>query len=236
MKLFELKSALIEQFFTEADTGVLVEDLVEILENLKMKSLLGEETRGESSAEPSKAFKKFTDGRRSTLVICEDEDLKKLAIFTAVRIGKKVAYVDLTSESLEVKTGTLSSVKNALKQAKNFDDDVYFQVYNSDQLNESRLTPQQQAEIDAILKQAEDDNKAAYAAEKAPDAEKVKSEAEWLLSWAKKKPITKVGNDGNSFWKMGSKMTKISPKMVKALVDGGYATQDGERTLYMVKK
>lgn len=92
---------------------------------------------------------------------------------------------------------------------------------------EARMTPAQQAEIDAIFKKVGDENKARYAAEPEPNEADVAKEAKFLKGWAKKKAITKVGGDDNSFWKCGSRMTKLSPKMVDALVKHEYATKSG---------
>ena len=135
MKLTELKTALIEQFFKNTGPGVELADLTKVYEaldahlKLKIRSALTEQVRrSEISSDPSKAFKKFTDGRQALLLICEDDEIKKLAIFAAVRQGKKVAFSDLTAEGQAPRTGDLAAIKDALRQAKNLNDDAYFSV------------------------------------------------------------------------------------------------------------
>lgn len=144
MKLNEIKTALIQQFFSKHANGVsraeiepvfvelgnfLKADLRELASNDETIVTESESDQG-SSNEPSKAFKRFTEGRRALLSICEDDGLKKMVIFAATRVGKHVVYEDLTIESREIKKGDLASIKSALRQAKNMNEDVYFNVKN----------------------------------------------------------------------------------------------------------
>lgn len=144
MKLDELKIALIQQFFKSSDDGIEQSMLSEVFEslakslNVDLKNLpeqnLTEDNDLNSgvSCEPSKAFRKFTEGRRALLSINEDNGNKKMAIFAALRVGTEIIYRDLTEESQEDKKGNLASIKQALKQAKNINDDIYFNIQNDD--------------------------------------------------------------------------------------------------------
>jgi hypothetical protein len=96
------------------------------------------------------------------------------------------------------------------------------------------MTLAERAELDALFGQIEDDNRARYAAQPKPTAKQVTEMAAFLRGWARRKPIIKVGGDGNSFWKCGSRMTQLQPKMVAALVAAGHATPDGGEVLTMV--
>lgn len=93
-------------------------------------------------------------------------------------------------------------------------------------MTRTRKTPEQTAALDAFLAKVEAENRARYAADPAPSPAQVESEAAFLKGWARSKPIIKVGGDGNSFWRCGTRMTKLSPKTVTALVKAGYATLD----------
>ena len=136
MKLSEIKSALVTQFFKDREKGAGQDDLQRILESLSktfdadLVSLLEDEDDSliGCSSEPSKAFKKFTDGRRAILTINEDEDLHTTAIFVAIRVGTEIMYSNLTTELREEQKGNLSIIKHALKQAKNLNDEVYFKI------------------------------------------------------------------------------------------------------------
>lgn len=138
MKLAELKTALVGQFFSENSSGISTSSLPEVYETLGklLKSDLSAlltaeltEARNEGvSSDPSKGFKKFTDGRQSLLAIVEDDK----AIFAAARSGKHVSYVDLTGKDRSEQLGDLAVIKNALKQAKNINDDAYFSITNKD--------------------------------------------------------------------------------------------------------
>lgn len=144
MRLEELKSALVEQFFSDSTNGVKLDQLESIFKQLgeQLKSDLAclvnhevdlAESRNEgTSAEPSKAFKKFTDGRRSVLAIIEGDGSDSRAIFAAARSGKKIAIMNLTNEEKVSTNSDLASIKAALKQAKNHSDDAYFSITNDD--------------------------------------------------------------------------------------------------------
>lgn len=87
----------------------------------------------------------------------------------------------------------------------------------------------EQEEIDAIFERAAADNKRRYAKEPQPKPEDVASMAKFLKRWARGRAITKFDGDGQSFWARGKNMTQLSPKMVDALVEGGFATKSGAR-------
>lgn len=135
MKLEEIKSSLIQNFFGNQSPGVhqtLIDPIFTQLANAINESVLDsviEETEG-SSADATKAFKKFTDGRRSTLSICENDGMNVNIIFAAIRSGKQIVYEDLTVEQRTIKFGDLASIKTALKQAKNLNDEAYFIITN----------------------------------------------------------------------------------------------------------
>lgn len=135
MKLHEIKHNLIGQFFSKQSAGIDQRDIdpvyeqLSVLTGLSSKVSLLESEEGVSS-DPSKAFKRFTEGRKATLTICEEDGLKKMAIFAAVRYGKVVAIEDLTLEDHTPKIGDLSDIKNALRHAKNLNDDVFFSIKN----------------------------------------------------------------------------------------------------------
>lgn len=139
MKLAEIKIALIDQFFSKQAAGVERTELDTIFVSLGkgLNADLSElasnadtiiEAEEGSSSDPSKAFKRFTDGRRALLSINEDDGFKKMAIFVAVRVGKDVIYEDLTVAERVAKRGDLTAIKHALRQAKNLNDDVYFTI------------------------------------------------------------------------------------------------------------
>jgi len=132
MKLAEIKNCLIDQFFTETSDGVLQEQLVPIFESIgtslgidlkpDQQTALSDKTV--QSADPSKAFKRFTDGRVAMLTIFEDDH----AIFATVRAGTQIKLVDLTTSPIVEKAGNLLAVKTALRQAKNRNDEVFFNI------------------------------------------------------------------------------------------------------------
>lgn len=140
MKLSEIKTALVDKFFSKQATGVNRADIEPVFVGLGsfLKTDLTElasndatvviESEQGSSSDPSKAFKRFTEGRTALLSICEDDGFKKMVIFAAVRVGKNVAYEDLTVDDRVLKKGDLASIKGALRQAKNLNEDVYFNI------------------------------------------------------------------------------------------------------------
>jgi len=145
MKLEELKVALIQQFFKSCDNGITQDAVSAVFESLGKKlnsdvTQLSEqpteveesEHHSGSSCEPSKAFRKFVDGRRALLTINEDNSGKKMALFAAIRVGTEVMYSDLTTESREEVKGDLTVIKQALRQAKNINDDIYFNIQTDD--------------------------------------------------------------------------------------------------------
>lgn len=137
MKLSEIKTALVDKFFSKQASGVNRVDMDPVFERvasfikadltfLSTDSLV--ESEQGSSSEPSKAFKRFTEGRTAVLSICEDDGFKKMVIFAAVRNGSTIVYEDLTVEGELTKFGDLATIKSALRQAKNLNDDVYFSI------------------------------------------------------------------------------------------------------------
>lgn len=140
MKLDEIKIALIEQFFSKHAAGVSRNEIDPIFVGLGtlLKQDLSElasddgtvvtESEQGSSSDPSKAFKRFTEGRTALLSICEDDGFKKMVIFAAARAGKNVVYEDLTVDERTPKKGDLASIKSALRQAKNLNEDIYFTI------------------------------------------------------------------------------------------------------------
>lgn len=136
MKLSELKSALIEQFFTAESGGVSTIDLPDVHEALakvlkvKLSTLSSPLNEGLESIchDATKGFKKFTDGRRCILSIMEEDKV----LFAAARSGRDVAYSDLTVLPRIALKGDLSKVKMALRQAKNLNDDAYFSITNKE--------------------------------------------------------------------------------------------------------
>jgi len=140
MKLSELKTALVDKFFSKQANGInktkidpvfveLGKFLSADLHDLTSSddSIVVESEQG-SSSDPSKAFKRFTEGRTTLLSICEDDGFKKMVIFAAVRVGTNVVYEDLTIDERVMKKGDLASIKSALRQAKNLNEDAYFHI------------------------------------------------------------------------------------------------------------
>lgn len=142
MKLNEIKTALVDKFFSKQASGVSRTEIEPVFISLG-KSLKADltdistteddvvvESEQGSSSDPSKAFKRFTEGRTALLSICEDDGFKKMVIFAAVRIGSGVVYEDLTVDDRVIKKGDLASIKSALRQAKNLNEDAYFNIKN----------------------------------------------------------------------------------------------------------
>lgn len=138
MRLEEIKTALIEHFFSKQSAGVnrdmiepvfveLGKKLNEDLSEMAVDDSVVVEAQG-SSADPSKAFKRFTEGRKALLSICEEDGFKTNVIFAAVRVGKNVFYEDLTVDTRVAKKGDLATIKTAIRQAKNLNDEAYFVI------------------------------------------------------------------------------------------------------------
>jgi hypothetical protein len=139
MKLNEIKTALVDKFFSKQASGVsrteiepvfisLGKSLKADLTDISTEDAIVVESEQGSSSDPSKAFKRFTEGRTALLSICEDDGFKKMVIFAAVRIGSGVVYEDLTVDDRVIKKGDLASIKSALRQAKNLNEDAYFNI------------------------------------------------------------------------------------------------------------
>jgi len=134
LKLADIKSFMIEQFFAESTNGVSHDKLDGIFESLgtSLKVDLSADRLTDSqtndSQDPSKAFKRFTEGRVAMLTIMEEDGMNKNALFAAVRYGTKVMIANLTTEMITEKTGDLAAVKSALKQAKARNDEVFFTI------------------------------------------------------------------------------------------------------------
>jgi hypothetical protein len=139
MKLNEIKTALVDKFFSKQASGVsrteiepvfisLGKSLKADLTDISTEDAIVVESEQGSSSDPSKAFKRFTEGRTALLSICEDAGFKKMVIFAAVRIGSGVVYEDLTVDDRVIKKGDLASIKSALRQAKNLNEDAYFNI------------------------------------------------------------------------------------------------------------
>jgi hypothetical protein len=138
MRLNEIKVALIEQFFSDHHLGISRDKIEEVFVALGKKlqvdlselassdpTVIVEAEQGISS-DPSKAFRRFTEGRIALLMINEDDGVDKRVIFAAVRVGRQVIYEVLTAEERVAKIGDLAAVKQALRQSKNINDDVYY--------------------------------------------------------------------------------------------------------------
>ena len=140
MKLAEIKTSLIDQFFTEDSAGVSQDQMDPIFESLgktigldlnsERLVLLQQQTN--QSNDPSKAFKRFTEGRVALLMIIEEDGAASNTILAAVRSGTLVRIADLTISPIMEKDGGLAAVKNALRQAKNRNDEVFFNITVTD--------------------------------------------------------------------------------------------------------
>lgn len=131
MKLTEIKVNLIEQFFVDSSNGVLVTEINPIFESLGKiveVDVLSLINNSHHSNDPSKAFKRFTEGRLAILTINEEDGINNNVIFAAVRFGRKVAVADLTKTSITEKISDLATVKSALRQSKNLNDDAFFNI------------------------------------------------------------------------------------------------------------
>lgn len=134
MKLAEIKSGLIEQNFASNCNGISGEPLFAIFE--KLGSSLGldlsqsvlDSIMSSRSNDPSKAFKKFTEGHTAVMSFIEAEDEKLNTIFIAIRTGKTVKVANLTTDPISERQSDLRSVREALKQAKNFNEDIIFEL------------------------------------------------------------------------------------------------------------
>lgn len=142
MKLFEIKTSLIETFFKDNDKGLniskapeifiqlrnfLNEDVInKLMEKNLAKELSFIESDGTISADPSKSINYFCRNTESLLLICEED---KTCIFAAVRFKTKISFVDLT-KPLEYKIGNLSTIKQALHQSKKLNDNTFFNIIN----------------------------------------------------------------------------------------------------------
>lgn len=132
MRLCDLKSTLVEQFFTESSSGQTADKLPEIFQELRNvlgdTKLLESLSTGTHSNEPSKAFGRFTRDRDSVVAIIEEDGLQKRALFAAAKRGTQISYATLTTENIEFKKGNMKIVKDALRQAKNLNDEVDFHI------------------------------------------------------------------------------------------------------------
>jgi hypothetical protein len=140
MKLSEIKTGLIDQFFTDGSQGVPLDQLDTVFESIgnaigvdlsSERLTLLQHQQSNQSNDPSKAFKRFTEGRISMLTIVEEDGMN--AIFAAVRSGMSVKIVDLTITPLVERESGLLAVKNAIKQAKNRNDEVFFNITITDE-------------------------------------------------------------------------------------------------------
>lgn len=138
MRLEDLKLALIEQFFKNSKNGVDKDKISEVLVSLRCNiknnkeqtadDVLFLERVGPTSSDPTKAFALFIKGRESTLSIMEEDGIKVRSIFAAARIGKDIYFANLTESPFIQKKGNLAAIKQALRQAKNINDEVYFSI------------------------------------------------------------------------------------------------------------
>ena len=58
----------------------------------------------------------------------DDEDGTPSTLFVAVRTGKTVKIANLTTDPINEKNSDLKTVREALKQAKNFNEDIIFET------------------------------------------------------------------------------------------------------------
>ena len=140
MKLAEIKLGLIEQHFSSNCNGISGEALSIIFESLgKSVNLdLSREklTRRQTtrSSDPSKAFKKFTEGRNAVMSIIDEDDETLNTLFVAIRTGKSVKIANLTTDPITEKVSDLRSVRDALRQAKSFNEDIIFELAIDEQM------------------------------------------------------------------------------------------------------
>ena len=134
MKLIDLKAALVEYFFKPEDLGVNDDQVVAVVNkmaarlNIDVEDMLAADLRVHGNlSDPSKAFKKFTEERRALLVITDEDDR---AIFVALRSGNEIWYKNLTVKAGAELRGSLLIIKTALRQGKNRNDDINFNIQN----------------------------------------------------------------------------------------------------------
>ena len=133
MKLTDIKHSLLEAFFKNTSKGVDVDRTLDIFIALKNKlaTTYSDQIADHppaSSQDASKAFSMFSRGHAGFLTIVEDDGVKSYAIWAAARIGKQIYVVDLTTEPHVEQKVDLKSVRAALRQAKNINDEAYFNV------------------------------------------------------------------------------------------------------------
>jgi hypothetical protein len=132
MKLSDIKIALIEQYFTVNSNGVngeaLDNILIAICKNVNVSLTESKikliEANSNQSNDPFKAFKRFTEGDSSLLTISDEDG----SLFSAVRVGKSIRIANLTTDPIDEKDSDFSSVKSALKQAKQIDEEIIFSI------------------------------------------------------------------------------------------------------------
>jgi 6-phosphogluconolactonase (cycloisomerase 2 family) len=132
MKLSEIKIALIDQFFAVNCNGIVGEALNKIIATLSkdINVPLSEQqvnvicAGANTSNEPSKAFKRFTEGDSSLLTISDSNG----TLYAAVRDGKTIKVANLTTDPISEELSGFATVKQALKQAKLIDEDIIFSI------------------------------------------------------------------------------------------------------------
>lgn len=136
MRLDELKTGLIKQFFKSEVQGVHRDSLLPYVQALReqltptstvaLSAKLSED--GSNSNDPTKAFGMFVKGREAVLSIMADSGIQQRSIYTAARIGRSVSAVNLSEGDGVVECTDLAGIKQALKQARAIDDEIYFNV------------------------------------------------------------------------------------------------------------
>ena len=138
MKLSEIKNTLIDTFFTENSNGVTKVTLSVILEsigrklNLDLSSSFLTEMSESKSNDPSKAFKKFTEGRVTVLTIDEEDGSDVRTIFAAIRYGTKIYSANMTTDPITESVSDFKTIKSIIRQSKTINEDIVYEIRSVD--------------------------------------------------------------------------------------------------------
>lgn len=130
MKLAEIKSRMIDAFFTSKGEGVGEDQLDGIISSLGSNVLKEDASPlvGAVMAEhedPLAAYRELSKGKMSCGCVCEDGNM----LYVMVRNGKQLACINLTAPTRVERGCTFREVKEVFTQAADLDSSVTYRTF-----------------------------------------------------------------------------------------------------------
>lgn len=129
MKLTDIKSRIVDAFFTSKGEGISEAQVTSVITSLGTNVLKEDMTKltelvMSEHEDPIKAYRELSKGKQSCGYICDGQNV----LYVMTRNGKALSCINLTAPTRVERGCTFREVKEAFTQAVDLDGDITFKT------------------------------------------------------------------------------------------------------------